>query len=315
MYSYKNIKIFSGNANPALSRAIADFLELPLGKATVQRFSDGEVWVEIEENVRGMDTFVIQPTSQPANENLMELLIMVDALKRASADRITAVVPYYGYARQDRKVAPRTPISAKLVADLLTAAGTSRMLSLDLHAGQIQGFFNIPVDNLFAMSVFLKYVKENLPDDLIVVAPDAGAAERARAYAKRIGSPMALIDKRRAKPNVSEVMHVIGEVKGKRAIVVDDIIDTAGTITQAAQALLDEGAREVYACCTHPVLSGKAIDKLEQSGLKKVIVTDSIALNKEARGCSKVVILSVASLLGEGIRRIYHSDSVSSLFV
>lgn len=315
MYSYKNIKIFSGNSNPPLAKAIVDGLELTLGKATVQRFSDGEVWVEIEENVRGMDTFVIQPTSNPANENLMELLIMIDALKRASADRITAVIPYYGYARQDRKVAPRTPISAKLVADLITAAGASRVLSLDLHAGQIQGFFNIPVDNLFAMPVFLKYISENLQDNLVFVAPDAGGAERARAYGKRFNAPLALIDKRRKKPNVSEVLHVIGEVEGRRAVIVDDIIDTAGTLTQACETLIKEGAKEVYACCTHAVLSGPACERIQQSELKKVIVTDSIALSPELKKSPKIEVLSVASLLGEAIRRIYHSDSVSSLFV
>lgn len=315
MYSYKNIKIFSGNSNPLLAKAIVDGLELTLGKATVQRFSDGEVWVEIEENVRGMDTFVIQPTSNPANENLMELLIMIDALKRASADRITAVIPYYGYARQDRKVAPRTPISAKLVADLITAAGASRVLSLDLHAGQIQGFFNIPVDNLFAMPVFLKYISEKLQDNLVFVAPDAGGAERARAYGKRLNAPLALIDKRRKKPNVSEVLHVIGEVEGRRAIIVDDIIDTAGTLTQACETLIKEGAKEVYACCTHAVLSGPAVERVEQSALKKVIVTDSIAWTAAVKKSPKIEVLSVASLLGEAIRRIYHSDSVSSLFV
>lgn len=314
MYSYKNIKIFSGNANRGLAQSIADFLELPLGKASVKRFSDGELWVEIEENVRGMDTFVIQPTSQPANENLMELLIVIDALKRASADRITAVIPYYGYARQDRKVAPRTPISAKLVADLMTAAGASRVLSLDLHAGQIQGFFNIPVDNLFAMPIFLKYIKENLQDNLVIVAPDAGAAERARSYAKRLQAPLAMIDKRRSKPNVSEVMHVIGEVAGRRAILIDDLVDTAGTLSQGCESLLKEGASEVYAICTHPVLSGPAIERMEKSGLKKLIVSDSIALSEAAKRCKKVEVISVASLFGEAIRRIYHSDSVSSLF-
>ena len=315
MYSYKNIKIFSGNSNPALSKAIVDSLELPLGEVLVKRFSDGEVWVEIQENVRGMDTFIIQPTSNPANEHLMELLVMIDALKRASADRITAVIPYYGYARQDRKVAPRTPISAKLVADLLTAAGANRILSLDMHAGQIQGFFNIPVDNLFAMPVFLKFMQNNFKDNLAVVAPDAGGAERSRAYAKRLGAPLVLIDKRRTQPNVSEVMHVIGEVNGRQSIIIDDIIDTAGTITQAAETLLKEGAKEVYAFCTHAVLSGPALDRINKSGLKKLVVTDSITLSAEAKRSPKIEVLSVASLLGESIRRIYHSDSVSSLFV
>ncbi|MDO8527993.1 MAG: ribose-phosphate pyrophosphokinase [Deltaproteobacteria bacterium] len=315
MYSYKNIKIFSGNANPALAKAIADFLELPMGKVLVKRFSDGEVWCEIQENVRGMDTFIIQPTSNPANENLMEMLVMIDALKRASADRITAVIPYYGYARQDRKVAPRTPISAKLVADLLTAAGANRVLSLDLHAGQIQGFFNIPVDNLFAMPVFLKFMQDNLQDNAVVVAPDAGAAERARAYAKRLGYPLAMIDKRRPQPNISEVMHVIGDVAGKRAIIIDDLIDTGGTLTQAAEALVKQGASEVYGCCTHAVLSGQALEKINKSVLKKMVVTDSITPKAEMLKSPKIEVLSVAPLLGEAIRRIYHSDSVSSLFI
>ena len=315
MYSYKNIKIFSGNSNPELAKEIVNFLELPMGDALVTRFSDGEVWVEIKENVRGMDTFVIQPTSKPTNENLMELLVMIDALKRSSADRITAVIPYYGYARQDRKVAPRTPISAKLVADLLTAAGASRVLSLDMHAGQIQGFFNIPVDNLFAMPVFLKYIQDQLKDDLVVVAPDAGAAERSRAYAKRLSCPLALIDKRRTRPNVSEVMNVIGEVTDKRALIIDDIVDTAGTLTQAVDALLQNGAKEVYGICTHAVLSGPALERISKSKIKKLVTTDSIRPEDMARKCSKIEFLSVASLLGEAIRRIYHADSVSSLFV
>lgn len=315
MYSFKNIKIFSGNGHRNFAQKIVDFLELPLGAATVARFSDGEVWVEIQENVRGMDTFVIQPTCQPSNENLMELLIMIDALKRASAERITAVIPYFGYARQDRKVAPRTPISAKLVADLLTTAGADRILSLDLHAGQIQGFFNIPVDNLFVKPVFVKHIQDNLSDDLVVVAPDAGAAERSRAYAKMLKSPLALIDKRRSKPNESEVMHVIGEVAGKRAILIDDIVDTAGTLTQASKALLDCGAKEVYAYCAHPVLSGSAVERIQNSGLKSLMVSDSIPLNESGNVCSKIEILSVANLFGEAIRRIYHADSVSSLFM
>ncbi len=315
MYSYKNIKIFSGNANPELAKSIVHFLELPMGEALVTRFSDGEVWVEIKENVRGMDTFVLQPTSNPANENLMELLVMIDALKRSSADRITAVVPYYGYARQDRKVAPRTPISAKLVADLLTAAGANRVLSLDMHAGQIQGFFNIPVDNLFAMPVFLKYIEDQLKDDLVVVAPDAGAAERSRAYAKRLSCPLAMIDKRRTRPNVSEVMNVIGEVTDKRVIIIDDIVDTAGTMAQAVEALLNNGAKEVYGVCTHAVLSGPALERINKSKIKKLVITDSIRQEEAVRKSSKIEILSVANLLGEAIRRIYHSDSVSSLFV
>lgn len=315
MSSFKNIKIFSGNGNRELAQKIVDFLDLPLGDAKVARFSDGECWVEINENVRGMDTFVIQPTCQSSNENIMELLIMIDALKRASAERITAVIPYFGYARQDRKVAPRTPISAKLVADLLTTAGANRVLSLDLHAGQIQGFFNIPVDNLFVKPVFVKHILENLNHNLVVIAPDAGAAERSRAYAKMLKSPLALIDKRRPKPNQSEVMHVIGEVAGKRAILIDDIVDTAGTLTEACKALLDSGASEVYAYCAHPVLSGPALERLQVSGLKKLMVSDSIPLTAEAAKSSKIEVLSVANLFGEAIRRIYHADSVSSLFV
>src|SRR3989338_1757220 len=315
MYSYKNIKIFSGNANATLAKEIANFMELPLGQAVVKRFSDGEVWVEIQENVRGMDTFVIQPTSHPANENLMELLVMIDALKRASADRITAVIPYYGYARQDRKVAPRTPISAKLVADLLTAAGASRLFSMDLHAGQIQGFFNIPVDNLFAMPVFLKFLQEELNNNLVVVAPDAGAAERARAYAKRLSCPLALVDKRRSQPNVAEVMNVIGDVSGRKAVIVDDIIDTAGTITPAGQALLNGRGKEGYGCCRPAVLSGPAVDRINKSNIKKLVVTDSIAPSDTTKKCSKIEVLSIANIFGEAIRRIYHADSVSSLFV
>lgn len=240
---------------------------------------------------------------------------MIDALKRSSAERITAVIPYYGYARQDRKVAPRTPISAKLVADLLEAAGAHRVVSLDLHAGQIQGFFNIPVDNLFAMPIFLKYIEDHLPDHVVVVAPDAGAAERSRAYAKRLNAPLALIDKRRLKPNVSEVLHVIGEVKDRRAIIIDDIVDTAGTLTNACEALMDKGAKEVYAFCSHAVLSGPAVERIVKSHLKKMVVTDSIVLTEEAKKCSKIETLSVAPLFGEAIRRIYQSESVSSLFI
>lgn len=315
MYTFKNIKIFSGNSNPKLAHAIADFLDLPMGKVEVKKFSDGEISVEIQENVRGMDIFLIQPTCPPTNENLMELLIMIDALKRSSADRITAVIPYFGYARQDRKVAPRTPISAKLVSDLLTSAGTNRLLSMDLHAGQIQGFFNIPVDNLFAMPVMLKYIQENLNNDLVVVAPDAGGAERARAYAKRLAAPMALIDKRRIRANEAQAMHVVGEVKGKRAIIIDDIIDTAGTLTEASSALLKNGAKEVFACGVHAVLSGPALERINGSEIKQVIVSDTIPTERAVERCPKLKVLTVAPLLGEAIRRIYHSDSVSSLFI
>lgn len=311
MSQYKSLKIFSGNANPKLSDEIASYLGTTVGKAEVKKFSDGETWVELDENVRGMDVFVIQPTSNPANEHLMELLIMVDALKRASADRITAVIPYYGYARQERKVQPRTPISAKLVADLLTAAGVSRILALDLHAGQIQGFFNIPVDHLFATTVLLDYVEKNMKDDIVMVTPDAGGAERARAYAKKLGAPMAMIDKRRSAPNVSEVMNVIGDVENKTAIIIDDMIDTAGTLVKATESLIKNGAKAVYACATHAVLSGSAIERIENSALKEIVVTNSIARNAN---CKKIKVLSVAPLLGEAIKRIHQADSISSLF-
>lgn len=311
MATLKDIKVFAGQASHGLAIEIASFLKVPLGKAIVKNFSDGETWVEIDENVRGMDVFVIQSTSQPANEHLMQLLIMVDALKRASADRITAVIPYYGYARQERKVQPRTPISAKLVADLLTAAGVNRLLALDLHAGQIQGFFNIPVDHLFGMSVTLDYIQENIKDHLVVVSPDAGGAERARSYAKKLGAPMAMIDKRRSAPNVSEVMHIIGDVKDRTAIIIDDMIDTGGTMVKAAEALMKNGAKAVYATATHAVFSGDALEKIENSVIKEVVVTNSIERDYKSK---KIRVLSVAPLLGEAIRRIHLADSVSSLF-
>ncbi len=312
MSQFKNLKIFTGNANRELAGEIASFLKVPLGEAVVKHFSDGETWVELGENVRGMDVFVVQPTSQPANEHLMELLIMVDALKRSSAERITAVIPYYGYARQERKVQPRTPISAKLVADLLTASGVNRVLTVDLHAGQIQGFFNIPVDHLFATPVLLDYIRNNIKDDIVIVAPDAGGAERARAYAKKLDVPMAMIDKRRSSPNVSAVMNVIGEIEKRTAILIDDMIDTAGTITKAADAMMKQGAKAVYALGTHAVLSGNAIEKIENSALKQVVVTNTISWNN---GCKKIKVLSIAPTLGEAIKRIHQADSVSSLFV
>jgi len=310
-----NIKLFSGNANRPLAEALAKALEMRLGECVVTKFSDGETWVEINENVRGQDVFVIQPTSAPANEHLMELLIMIDAMKRASADRITAVIPYYGYARQDRKVSPRTPISAKLVADLLTAAGADRILTMDLHAGQIQGFFNIPVDHLFAKPVLIEHLKKTFKDGLVVVAPDAGGAERARSFAKLLNSPMAMIDKRRSKPNESEVMHIIGDVEGKKAVIIDDIIDTGGTIVKAAEAIKKEGATEVYACCTHPVLSGNAVENIENSCIKEMIVTDTVVLGGKAGACKKIKTLTISKILAEAIRRIHAADSVSSLFV
>lgn len=315
MYESKHPLLFAGSANPKLAQEIAVSMGAKLAERAVSRFSDGETWVEIKENVRGHDVFVIQPTSHPANEHLMELLIIIDALRRASADRITAVLPYYGYARQDRKVSPRTPISSKLVANLITAAGADRILTVDLHAGQIQGFFDIPVDHLFAKPVLIDYLKNELQDNLIVVSPDAGGAERARSYAKLLSSPMALVDKRRSKPNESDVMHVIGDVKGRRAIIVDDIIDTAGTIVKAADALLANGATEVFACCTHAVLSGPAVTRLKESSVREVIVTNTIQLSEEASKLGKVRVLSIAKLLGAAIMRIHNGDSVSSLFV
>lgn len=311
----ERMRIFSGNANPDLAQKICDKLGISLGKAQVSTFSDGETRVEITENVRGMDVFIIQPTCPPVNSNTMELLIMMDAMKRASADRITAVIPYYGYARQDRKVAPRAPISAKLVADLITVAGANRVLSIDLHAGQIQGFFNIPVDNLFATPVLLSYIKKNFMDNTVIVSPDTGGVERARAFGKRMGASLAIIDKRREGPNTSQVMNIIGNVKGMRAILLDDMIDTAGTIVQAAEGIMDAGADEVYACCTHPVLSGPAMDRIESSIIKELIVTDSVPLHERAKQCSKIKVLSVSGILSEAVRRIYYNDSVSSLFV
>jgi len=306
------LKVFSGNANLKLAEEVCEYLGIPLGNALVSRFSDGEVNVQILESVRGHDVFLIQPTSPPVNENLMELLVMLDALKRASAGRITAVLPYYGYARQDRKVQPRVPITAKLVADLLTVAGADRILTMDLHSGQIQGFFNIPVDNLLAMPIFMEYMESKGVESLVVVSPDAGGVERARAFAKKFHLPLAIIDKRRVANNVAEVMHVIGEVKGKRAFILDDMIDTAGTLVKSAQALLNEGANECLAAATHPVFSGPAWERIENSPLSEVVVTNTIPLKKTS---NKVKVLSVAPLIGEAIKRIHVGESVSSLFV
>ena len=307
-----SLKVFTGNANKKLAEDVCSYLGIPLGDVFVGRFSDGEVNVQFKESVRGDDVFIIQPTCPPVNENLMELLVMIDACKRASAGRITAVIPYFGYARQDRKVQPRVPISARLVADLITAAGASRVLTVDLHAGQIQGFFNIPVDNLAAIPIFLDYVQRNLGSDgFVVVSPDAGGVERARLFAKKMGWPLAIIDKRRDQPNVAEVMHVIGDVEGKKAFILDDMIDTAGTLVKSAKALLEAGATEVYAAATHPVFSGPAHERIEGSEIKEVIVTDTIPLRREF---TKVKVLSIANLLGEAIRRIHHEESVSSLF-
>ena len=311
----ERIRVFSGNANIALATKICQHLGVSLGKANVTTFSDGETRVEINENVRGMDVFIIQSTCPPVNVTCMELLIMIDALKRASADRITAVIPYYGYGRQDRKVAPRAPITAKLLADLITAAGANRVLSMDLHAGQIQGFFNIPVDNLFATPVLFDYMKKNYIDGTVVVSPDTGGVERARAFGKRLGASLAIIDKRREGPNEAEVMNIIGSVKGKRIIILDDMIDTAGTVVQAARAMKEAGALEVSICCTHPVLSGPALERIEDSEIKEVIVTDTIPLSDRAKTCKKIKVLSVSGILGEAVRRIYYNDSVSSLFI
>jgi len=308
------LKLFAGNANTDLAREICAFLSVPLGAALVKRFSDGEINVDIGENVRGADVFIVQPTCPPVNDHLVELLVLMDALKRSSAKRVTAVIPYYGYARQDRKVLPRAPITAKLVADLLTAAGVSRVLTVDLHAGQIQGFFNIPVDHLYAAPVMLEYIKANWGDDIVFVSPDAGGVERARAFAKRLNATLAIIDKRRAGPNESKVMNIIGDVEGKTAVILDDMVDTGGTMVQGADALRENGARRVFACATHPVLSGPAIERLENSTIEQLVVTNTIPLGKKAE-CKKIRVLSVAGLLGEAIKRIHFNDSVSSLFV
>jgi len=308
------IKIFSGNAHKDLALEIAAHLGLPLSTAEVRKFSDGEIFVEIGENVRGTDVFVVQPTCTPVNDHLMELVIMVDALRRASARRITAVMPYYGYARQDRKNAPRVPISAKVVAEMLMVVGVRRVLCMDLHAGQIQGFFNIPVDHLYAAPVLLKHIDRQY-DNPIMVSPDAGGVERTRAFAKRLNIGIAIIDKRRDRPNECEALHVIGDVKGKTAILLDDMVDTAGTLCSAAATLLKNGAKEVHACCSHPVLSGPAVERITNSEIKTLVVTNSIPLREEAQRCDKIKVLSVSSLLAEAIRRIHNEDSVSSLFV
>jgi ribose-phosphate pyrophosphokinase len=308
------IKVFSGNANPELAHEICGHLNIPLSKVEVRRFSDGEIFIEIGENVRGTDVFVIQPTCTPVNDHLMELVIMVDALRRASARRITAVLPYYGYARQDRKVAPRVPITAKVVAEMLMVVGVRRVLAMDLHAGQIQGFFNIPVDHLYAAPVLLEYINEAF-NNVIMVSPDAGGVERTRAFAKRLKSDLAIIDKRRDRPNESKAMNVIGDVEGKTAILLDDMVDTAGTLCNAAAMLMEAGAAEVHACCSHGVLSGPAIERLEASVIKSLVITNSIPLRGKSKECDKITVLSVSQLLGEAIGRIHSEDSVSSLFV
>ena len=310
----KRVLVFSGRANQKLTEEICNYIDVPLGKTVIRDFSDKEIYVKIEENVRGGDVFVVQSTCFPGNTNLMELLIMIDALRRSSAKRITAVIPYYGYARQDRKNEPRVPITSKLVADLVVTAGADRVLTVDLHAGQIQGFFNIPVDHLFAINVLIDYIKEQKLEDLIVISPDAGGVERARAYAKRLNSSLAIIDKRRDIPNEAKAMNIIGDVKGKIAFIVDDMIDTAGTLMEATDALLGAGAREVHACCSHPVLSGPAGERIANSPIKTVITTNTIPLNGELEKNPKIKVLSVASLLGEAILRIHQETSVSSLF-
>ncbi|MHB8790698.1 MAG: ribose-phosphate diphosphokinase [Desulfobulbaceae bacterium] len=308
------IKIFTGNANKTMAEEICRHLQVPLSMAEVKKFSDGEIFVEIGENVRGTDVFVVQPTCPPVNDHLMELLIMVDALRRASARRITAVIPYYGYARQDRKVRPRVPITAKAVAEMLMAVGTRRVLCMDLHAGQIQGFFNIPVDHLYAAPVLLQYIRDQF-NNVIMVSPDAGGVERTRAFAKRLNAELAIIDKRRERANECEALHVIGDVSGKTAVLLDDMVDTAGTLCGAAAKLMDRGAREVHACCSHAVLSGPAIERLEKSCIRSLVVTNSIPLREDARRCEKIKVLSVSKLLGDAISRIHSEDSVSSLFV
>ncbi|RJX34374.1 MAG: ribose-phosphate pyrophosphokinase [Desulfarculus sp.] len=312
---FNKLKVFTGNSNPHLVEEICHYLHLPLSQAVVRRFSDGEVFVEVGENVRGADVFVVQSTSPPVNDHLMELLIMLDAFRRSSARRITAVIPYYGYARQDRKVAPRVPISAKLVADLITAAGAGRVLCMDLHAGQIGGFFNIPVDHLYAAPIMLDYLRKHLSGNAVIVSPDAGGVERARAFAKRLQAGLAIIDKRREVANVAQAMNIIGDVQGRLAVVLDDMIDTAGTLCEAAKALMEHGAREVWACASHAVLSGPAVGRIRESPISRVVVTNTIALNEAAAACPKIISLSVAELLGEALRRIHMEDSVSSLFV
>lgn len=313
----RDFKVFAGNSNPILAQRICEHLQRPLGKAEVGRFSDGEIQVEIGENVRAQDTFIIQSTCPPANDHLMELLIMCDALKRASAASITAVIPYYGYARQDRKVVPRTPITAKLVADLLESAGATRVVSMDMHVAQIQAFFHIPSDHLFASPVFLEDLRKKAlnPGDVVIVSPDAGGVERARAYSKRLNSPLAIIDKRRTRANVSEVMNLIGDVKGKDAVLVDDMVDTGGTLTQAANALKEHGARRVFAYAVHPILSGPAIARISDSALEDVTFTDTVSLSAEAAASKKIRQLSTAPLFADAIQRIYSGDSLSSLFV
>ena len=309
------MKFFGGTSNTALTQEVCNYLGIEPGKITTKKFSDGETLVEIHENIRGGDAFVLQSTCIPVNDNLMQLLIIVDALRRASADRITVIIPYYGYGRQDRKVKPRVPITAKLVADLITVSGANRVVSVDLHAGQIQGYFNIPVDNIFAAPLLLKYIRTHFRDSLVMVSPDAGGVERARAFAKRLEASLAIIDKRRDAPNEAQAMNIIGDVTGRNAVILDDMVDTAGTLTQAAAALKERKVAKIYACVTHPVLSGPAIERIEKSPIDQLVVTNTIPLSEGARKCAKITSLSVHELLGETVKRIHRSQSVSTLFV
>ena len=308
----RGYKVFSGTANPEFAKKVVKYLSLPLSEADIERFSDGEISVQVSESVRGKDVFIIQPTCAPANVNLMELLILTDALRRSSADSITAVIPYFGYARQDRKAAPRVPITAKLVANMIQAAGIDRVVTIDLHAGQIQGFFDIPVDNLYGNIIFNDYVKNKNLKNPIIASPDIGGVARARSFAKKLGVDMVIVDKRREKANESEVMNIIGDVEGKDVILVDDMIDTAGTIVKAAEVLKAKGATSVMACCTHPVLSGPAYERIEKGELDELVVSDTIPLAKES---PKIKVLSVAHIFGEVIRRVYHNESVNGLFL
>ena len=311
-----NVVLFGGNSHPHLSKKISNYLDIPVGKAVVQQFSDGESRVELHENVRGRDVFIVQSTSYPANHHIMEALVIVDACRRASAQNITLLTPYFGYARQDRKTASRTPISAKLVAELFEAAGIDRLLALELHNSAIQGFFNVPVDHLFSKSVFYQYIKTHMPtQDLLVISPDAGGVERSRAMAKKLKTGLAIIDKRRDKPNESEVLHIIGDIKGKHCLIIDDMVDTGGSLVKAAQALIENGAKSASAAITHPVLSGSAVSLIAESPLSQLVVTDSIPLSQKAQQCAKIVQISIAQLMGEAIRRVHHRDSVSSLFL
>ncbi len=310
-----SLSIFAGNSNPLLADMISQYFAKPLGRLKVNRFSDGEIQVEINENVRKQEIYLIQSTCNPVNDNLVELLLLIDAFKRSSASRITAVIPYFGYARQDKKVRPRVPISAKLIADLLENTGVNRVITMDLHAGQIQGFFNCPVDNLYAAPIIIEDIKTCYPENLVVVSPDAGGVERARAFAKRLNASLAIVDKRRSAPNQARAMAIIGDVENKIAIILDDMVDTAGTLTEAGNVVMEKGAKAVHAYCTHPVLSGPAINRINESSLSSLVVTDTIPLSKEAKDCSKIKILSVSKLIGEAIMRSYRGDSVNSLFV